>query len=89
MKSRISDRDDWFEVWLEDKCSMHETMLENLKADLDAGWAYNGQCIQRQLMRIREFVDEYEYQMCEFLDMDEKSVNRWCFYDMKRRGVIC
>lgn len=88
MKSRVTDRNDWFELWQEDKECMLETMVKNMAADLDAGYNYFGNCIKNQKEIIDEYQKAYENRMYEFASMSDKEVNKWCFYDMKVRGVI-
>ena len=71
--TRITDRADWFPLWLEDKQSVLDTMIRNLKDDL-------------------EDIESYKAQMNEdmkaFRSMSDSQVSHWCFYDMKRRGII-
>ena len=86
--SRITDRTDWFEIWFEDKQSIINTMVGNMTADLNAGYDYFGKAIQNQRNEIENYKNEFDKQMMEFASMDEKTVNRWCFYDLKRRGAI-
>ena len=81
-------RDDWFELWYEDKQSMVDTMVRNMVADLNAGYDYFGNCIARQREEIEAYDKAFTAQAEAFKDMDEKAVNRWCYYDMVKRGVI-
>ena len=85
---RITDRNDWFELWYEDKQSMVNVMVQNMTADLKAGYDYFGNSIRRQVEEIEAYKAEFDKQMDEFKGMDEKEVNRWCYYDMKKRGAI-
>lgn len=86
--SRVTDSNDWFELWYEDKQSIMETMIKNMVADLNAGYDYFGKSIQDQKQEIKNYKSEFDKQMIEFATMDEKTVNRWCFCDLKRRGAI-
>ncbi|MCQ2059747.1 MAG: hypothetical protein MJY71_07980 [Bacteroidaceae bacterium] len=86
--TRISDRNDWFELWFSDKQSMINTMLANMKADLEAGYNYFGKSITEQRNMIDAYKQEFDNQVDEFKHMEDKEVNRWCFYDMKKRGAI-
>ena len=85
---RITDRNDWFELWYEDKQSMVNVMVQNMTSDLKAGYDYFGNSIRRQVEEIEAYKAEFDKQMDEFKGMDEKEVNRWCYYDMKKRGAI-
>lgn len=78
----------WFEIWFQDKESMLETMVRNMTADLNAGYNYFGNCIKQQREAIDEYRNQFNRQMDEFKLMDDAKVNRWCYYDMKKRGVI-
>ena len=86
--SRVNDRDDWFDIWFEDKKAMLTTMVKNMASDLDNGYDYFGNCIRNQRESIERYQDQFNDEMDSFKAMDEKQVNRWCFYDMKKRGVI-
>lgn len=44
--------------------------------------------IRNQMKEIDEYKAEFDKQLDEFKTMEEKEVNRWCFYDMKKRGAI-
>ena len=81
-------REDWFEIWLDDKQSMLATMVKNMAADLEAGYDYFGSCITRQREMIAAYKAEFDAQLMAFSDMTEEKRNRWCYYDMLRRGVI-
>ena len=85
---RLSDRDDWFIVWKEDKESILATMAENLRADLNAGYNYFGKAIQNQQETIKAYKRQFDAEIDSFKSMDEKSVNRWCYYDLIKRGAI-
>lgn len=78
----------WFEMWFSDKQSLLETMVKNMQADLDAGYNYFGDCIKRQRKEIDEYKAEFDRQVDAFKAMEEKQVERWCYYDMKKRGAI-
>ena len=81
-------RSDWFEVWFDDKQSMVSTMVRNMVADLNAGYDYFGSSIVRQREDIEAYNKVFEAELEAFKSMDEKTVNRWCYYDMVKRGVI-
>lgn len=40
--ARVTERDDWFEIWFTDKKAMIETMVHNMAADLENGYDYFG-----------------------------------------------
>lgn len=86
--SRITDRDDWFEVWCDDKEAIIDTMNANISADLDAGYDPNGKSIRESREELEEYRNEYFKNLDMFRHMEDKDVNRWCFYDMKKRGAI-
>lgn len=88
MAVRLSDRTDWFDIWFDDKKSMISTMVKNMAADLEAGYDFFGASIQRQQQEIDTYRAKFDSEMDAFKTMDEKEVNRWCFYDLKKRGAI-
>lgn len=79
---------DWFEMYVDDKRSMLNTMVRNLAADLDAGYDWFGASSVRQRERIDEYKAEYDGALERFKGMSEEQVQRWCFYDMLKRGAI-
>lgn len=86
--SRVTDSKEWFDMWFEDKKSIIATMYSNMSADLAAGYDYFGKSIQRQKQEIAKYEAEFERQLDKFKSMSDDEVNRWCFYDMKKRGAI-
>ena len=86
--ARITDRNDWFDVWFEDRESILSTMIRNMTSDLNAGYDYFGQSITRQKQEIAEYKAQTDKTLDMFKDMDEKEVNRWCFYELKKHGAI-
>ena len=86
--TRITDREDWFEVWFEDRESILNTMVRNMAADLNAGYDYFGQSITQQKRMIAGYKEETDSTLDMFKGMTEKEVNRWCYYELKKRGAI-
>lgn len=86
--ARVTDSNEWFDLWFGDRKSMLETMIRNMASDLMNGYDYNGACIRRQREEIDGYKEATDGALDMFKYMDEKEVNRWCFYDMKKRGVI-
>lgn len=88
MAARITDREDWFEIWFEDREGILSTMMRNMGADLEAGYNYFGQSITKQRQEIQRYKEETDNTLDMFKDMDEKAVNRWCYYELKKHGAI-
>lgn len=86
--ARLTDRNDWFDLWYEDKQGMIATMARNMAADLAAGYDYFGNSIAKQRDEITRYKAQFDAEMDAFKTMDETAVNRWCFYDLKKRGAI-
>ena len=88
MGARLSDRKDWFTLWEEDRKSILATMQANMASDLECGYSTNSNSIKEQRADIaaleQEVADAYE----SFKNMTEVEVNRWCFYELKRKGAI-
>lgn len=81
-------KNDWFEIWFEDKTSMLDTMVGNMAADLEVGYDYFGNCIRRQQEEINEYKARFDEECEKLKDMDENKANRWCYIDLKKRGAI-
>ena len=88
MKNTIIGNETWFDMWFSDKQNMLDTMVRNMQADLDCGYDYFGKSITSQREMIDEYKKNFDAQMDKFKEMEDKAVNRWCYYDMKKRGVI-
>lgn len=86
--ARITERNDWFELWYDDKNSIIDAMARNMAADISAGYSYFGQSIVKQRRAIAQYKEQMDAEIDAFKEMDEKEVNRWCYYDMKKRGAI-
>lgn len=89
MGARIADhRGEWFDIWFEDKKSIISTMYQNMASDLKVGYDPMGQSIRRQQAMIAEYQKQLEAELDLFKTMEDAAVDRWCFYDMKKRGAI-
>lgn len=88
VRARVTDSNDWFNVWLEDRECILNTMVRNMSSDLRCGYDYFGNCIAKQRREIENYKAETDRTIDMFKIMDDKDVNKWCFYDMKKRGVI-
>lgn len=44
--ARVTDRNDWFDIWFADKQGMIDCMTRNMAADLEAGYDYFGNSIR-------------------------------------------
>ena len=82
------DYDSWFDCWYSDKKDILSCMYHNLAADLDAGYNPLGDCIKRQRADIAAYEQSINDALMSFVNMDDKKRDRWCFYDMLRRGAI-
>lgn len=85
---RVTDRDDWFELWFEDKQSMIDIMVSNMISDLANGYDYFGKSITEQRQMIDDYKKDFDATVEKFKTMTDTEVNRWCFYDLKKRGAI-
>ena len=80
---------DWFEIWFDDKQAILDTMVRNMNSDLENGYDYFGSSIRKQRADIDEYKARFDEQMDRFKEMESDSkVNRWCYYDLKKRGAI-
>lgn len=81
-------KQNWFDMWLQDRRSMANTMRRNMQADIEAGYDPNGHCIRKQLVAVEDYEMQTDLQIDRFKHMDNTAVQRWCYYDMKKRGAI-
>lgn len=85
---KFKGRTDWFELWLGDRRSIEHTMRKNMQSDLDAGYRPDGACITNQKADIAEYVAVTNGCLSCFVNWGEEKVNRWCYYDLLKRGAI-
>lgn len=89
MAAKISDwRGEWFNMWFDDKKSILSTMIQNMADDLSVGYDPLGHCIRRQQVEIESYQMQLDRELDMFKTMEDSAVDRWCFYDMKKRGAI-
>lgn len=87
-KKEAQEKHNWFDIWFEDKKSILEIMRKNMASDLDAGYDPNGHSIRKQVVEIEEYQMKFDQQMDIFRTMEEPKIQHWCYYDLKKRGVI-
>lgn len=80
--------DDWFEMWHLDKEVILNTMVRNMTADLECGYDYFGKSITEQREAIEAYKEKFDAEVMGFAEKTDEQRNRWCYYDMLRRGVI-
>lgn len=85
---RYNRCENYFDMWYSDKKNMIAIMYSNLMSDLNAGYNPIGDSIKKQEMMIDEYKKQFEKQLDKFATMTEENVNKWCYYDMVKRGVI-
>lgn len=78
----------WQDMWISDKRSMVETMLRNIAADIAAGYNPVGDCIKRQREELRKYEEQFDRELMALADMTEEKAERWCKYDLIRRGAV-
>lgn len=86
--AKFTDCDAWFEMWHDDKQCIIDTMVHNMQADLEAGYDYFGNSIKQQREEIDAYKADFDNQMSKFWTMTHEDVEKWCFYDLVRRGAI-
>ena len=79
---------DYFKLWFEDKRSILETMNRNMYADIEVGYNPNGENIRGQLKAIDNYSIDINRHLTQFQSMTDKEVQKWCKYDLIRRGSI-
>ena len=78
----------WFDIWFADQQSIIEMTRRNMVADLEAGYNPEGRSILMQKLAILDKEQYLEDKLDEFSNMEDSKVNRWCYYDLKKRGAI-
>lgn len=79
---------DWFVMWCEDKQSIMETMERNMASDLDAGYKFFGESIQRQIRELTAYRDAYNAELDKIAEMDPSRVNHYCYVKLVKAGAI-
>ena len=85
---RVTDRDDWQRLWIDDKIAIMQTMRNNIASDIINWYNLLGYNIQKQITDIIKYENDYDRQILEFGNMTNEQVNKWCYYDLKKRGAI-
>lgn len=80
--------DNWFEMWHLDKEVILNTMVRNMTADLECGYDYFGKSITEQREAIEVYKAKFDAEVMSFAEKTDEQRNKWCYYDMLRRGVI-
>ena len=80
--------DDWFEMWHLDKEVILNTMVRNMTVDLECGYDYFGKSITEQREAIEVYKEKFDAEVMSFAEKTDEQRNKWCYYDMLRRGVI-
>ena len=90
MSSRFSDRPsgEWFAMWSADQESMLATRVKNLAADVAADYSPTGISVGNQIADLADARNAVIAQYNRLRNMSLEQRGRWCFDDMKRRGVI-
>lgn len=79
---------DWFQMWCEDKESIISTMAHNMAADLEVGYNYFGNCIQRQIKELNEYKEAYNLELDKIAEMEPSRVNHYCYIKLLKVGAI-
>ncbi len=79
---------DWFELWVEDRQSMLDTMIRNMRSDLENGYDYFGKSISEQRETIERFKADFDADMDKIGEMDENKVQHWCYVRLLKLGAI-
>ena len=83
-----TERTDWFEIWCEDKQNIMNTMARNMAADLEAGYDFFGNSIQRQIKDMEAYRDAFNAEMDKIAEMEPSRVNHYCYVKLKKAGAI-
>lgn len=80
---------DYREIWLDDADSMVSTMINNIIADMAAGYKGIGPCVVGQIEKLHRYAETKRFYdlMLDRWDEDEM-VQQWCYNDLLKRGII-
>lgn len=78
----------WQEIFVADKESIINIRLINLAADLEAGYNPDGACVRAQREAIEAYRAQFEAELDALALMDNARAERWCYYNLKKRGAI-
>lgn len=78
----------WFNLWYEDKENILATMYKNMQDDLRVGYDPKDLSITQQKADIEAYKAAYYAQLDKMAEFDDNKLERYCYIDMKRRGVI-
>lgn len=78
----------WIEIWCDDYTSLIDCAIRNMQSDLECGYDPNGFSIWQSKSAIAELRERYENGLNRIAEMEEKAAQRWCYYDLKKRGAI-
>jgi len=87
-RTKFSDCDNWVEMYHADKQSIIETMIDNLSADLKAGYNPTGLSIMRQLVELAEYKQEYGRESEQLSALLPQYAERRAFENLRRSGAI-
>lgn len=80
------------DIWRDDADSMVCTMINNIIADMAAGYKGIGPSIVKQLEQLHRYAETkrfYDLMLDRWTDEeDEEMVQQWCYNDLLTRGII-
>lgn len=79
---------DWMKIWIEDKQSIIDTMIRNMKSDLEAGYDPYGKSITQQRKDIQTYTRKFSDDMEKLSEMDPNKVQHWCYIQLLKAGAI-
>lgn len=83
---------DYRDIWRDDADSMVSTMINNIIADMAAGYKGIGPSIVAQLNQLHKYADTklfYDQMLDRWSDNGEdERVQQWCYNDLLTRGII-
>ena len=85
---RYNKNENYVDMWNSDKKCMISTMYKNMNADLQCGYDPLGKSITDQKNMIDNYIKEYHAILDKFVFMTDEEANKFCYYDMIKRGVI-
>lgn len=79
---------DWKTLWLDDRRCILACMCANLESDLSVGYNPVGDSVRMQIEEIAAYRTQTEQVVREWRFKSDDYVQKWCYRDLKKKGVI-
>ena len=85
---KYMDYESWFECWYSDSKNILAIMYSNMNSDIKAGYDVMGNTIKKELQEIEEYRAYINNTLDKFVSMDEKQIEKYCYFECLKKGCI-